>query len=250
MYRGAPGGCRPARGVADERTVRTAGADARGVDGSPAVWRLERRQGDRRAGDQRLDRCQRLRAWLFERKREQGCAECGANDGSSLDVHHREAADKEMDVSTMVTYGYGTERLREELRRCVRTATERNSTSPRTGSTNRTREGETPGGRGRPGPVPGASTGVETGRRERARGRPLPHSATPISDNHERGSVHCAASGAHVSVPWGSWPILKPSGGFDPGSNPGGTTPSPRVRGTSSSTWYRPRQDVCWTDTS
>jgi transcription elongation factor Elf1 len=65
-----------------------------------------------------LDRRQRLRAWLFERKRELGCAECGADDASSLDFHHPEDADKKMDVSTMVTYGYGRERLQREIDRC------------------------------------------------------------------------------------------------------------------------------------
>jgi len=59
-----------------------------------------------------------LRAWVNERKAEHGCADCGESDPSCLDLHHRESADKEMEITDMVTYGHSKENLREEMAKC------------------------------------------------------------------------------------------------------------------------------------
>jgi hypothetical protein len=65
-----------------------------------------------------LNRRSRLRSWLNDRKAETGCERCGEADPSCLDFHHVDAEDKEMDVSTLVTFGHSKDRLREEIRDC------------------------------------------------------------------------------------------------------------------------------------
>jgi hypothetical protein len=65
-----------------------------------------------------LDRRQRLRAWVNERKASAGCARCGEADPRCLDFHHREPGSKRMGISEMVTHGYGTEQLQEEISNC------------------------------------------------------------------------------------------------------------------------------------
>ncbi len=65
-----------------------------------------------------LRRRARLRRWVNEHKRERGCIRCGVDDPACLDFHHVEAGDKEMDVGTMITYGYGKDGLRDEIQKC------------------------------------------------------------------------------------------------------------------------------------
>jgi cytochrome c553 len=66
-----------------------------------------------------LRRRAELRAWVNDRKAERGCADCGLSDPACLDLHHREAAEKEMEVTEMVTHGYAREKLRVEMEKCV-----------------------------------------------------------------------------------------------------------------------------------
>ncbi|AEH36094.1 homing endonuclease associated repeat-containing protein [Halopiger xanaduensis] len=65
-----------------------------------------------------LRRRSRLRSWLNEIKRKRGCTRCGTDTVACLDFHHVDTAAKEMAVGKMVTYGYGKERLREEIEKC------------------------------------------------------------------------------------------------------------------------------------
>jgi len=65
-----------------------------------------------------LRRRARLRAWLNERKSDRGCADCGVTDPACLDFHHANPDEKEMDVTRLVTYGYGKDRLRDEIDSC------------------------------------------------------------------------------------------------------------------------------------
>jgi hypothetical protein len=65
-----------------------------------------------------LQRRSKLRTWVNKRKAEQGCAYCGESDPACLDLHHREDADKEMEITEMVTYGHSKENLREEMAKC------------------------------------------------------------------------------------------------------------------------------------
>ena len=67
-----------------------------------------------------LERRQRLRDWLRERKRaSDGCVRRGETDPACLDYHHREAASKRMAVNETVLHGYGRDAVREETDRCV-----------------------------------------------------------------------------------------------------------------------------------
>jgi len=64
-----------------------------------------------------LERRQRLRAWVNDRKAERGCSECGESDPACLDFHHPND-DKEMAITDMVTHGYSTDRLEPEIDGC------------------------------------------------------------------------------------------------------------------------------------
>lgn len=65
-----------------------------------------------------LERRQRLRAWVNDRKAERGCSECGESDPACLDFHHPND-DKEMAITDMVTHGYSTDRLETEIAGCA-----------------------------------------------------------------------------------------------------------------------------------
>lgn len=65
-----------------------------------------------------LERRQRLRRWVNEQKSERGCSQCVEDDPACLDLHHRNSDEKEMTISTMITYGHGKESLQAELEKC------------------------------------------------------------------------------------------------------------------------------------
>lgn len=66
-----------------------------------------------------LSRRAHIRDWLNDRKTERGCARCDEEDAACLDFHHREDEDKAGNICDLVTRGWGRERLRDELRKCV-----------------------------------------------------------------------------------------------------------------------------------
>ena len=65
-----------------------------------------------------LQRRAELRHWVNKMKRETGCTRCGADDLACLDYHHSNPDQKEMDVGTMITYGYGRDALKSEIETC------------------------------------------------------------------------------------------------------------------------------------
>lgn len=65
-----------------------------------------------------LRRRARLRSWINDRKRERGCNRCERSDPACLDFHHLDDVEKETDVGTMVTFGYGPEALEAEMAKC------------------------------------------------------------------------------------------------------------------------------------
>ena len=65
-----------------------------------------------------LRRRARLRMWLNDYKRERGCSNCAESDPACLDFHHLDEHEKEMNVSKMVTNGYGKFRLEKEVAKC------------------------------------------------------------------------------------------------------------------------------------
>jgi len=63
-------------------------------------------------------RRQELKRWFYELKRDEcECRQCGESRPSALDFHHRDKKTK--DVSAMVNDGYGKDRIRAEIKRCV-----------------------------------------------------------------------------------------------------------------------------------
>jgi len=60
------------------------------------------------------------RMWVNRLQRERGgCSRCEEDDPACLDFHHVDGDDKEMAVGKMITYGYGKDRLREEIEKCA-----------------------------------------------------------------------------------------------------------------------------------
>jgi hypothetical protein len=78
-------------------------------------WHYRNRE---RNAERTRKRRARLRAWVSEQKRARGCRNCGSDDPAELDFHHRDSDEKEMAIGEMVTYGYGTDALREEMAKC------------------------------------------------------------------------------------------------------------------------------------
>lgn len=67
-----------------------------------------------------LERRDRMRSWLYELKRDcGGCSNCAEQDPACLDFHHVDAEEKTMAINEMVTFGYGREKILEELEHCV-----------------------------------------------------------------------------------------------------------------------------------
>ncbi|MFC6756653.1 MULTISPECIES: homing endonuclease associated repeat-containing protein [Haloarcula] len=79
-------------------------------------WHYKNREWNR---ERTLDRRERHRAWVYERKRQsEGCIRCGEGDPACLDYHHRDDVGKQMSICEMVTYGYSKEKLRAEMDKC------------------------------------------------------------------------------------------------------------------------------------
>ncbi|SDC70648.1 hypothetical protein SAMN05192552_1006144 [Natrinema hispanicum] len=66
-----------------------------------------------------LRRRSRLRSWLNEQKRDRGCSQCNIETIACLDFHHVDETTKKMAVGRMVTFGYGKDALRDEIRKCT-----------------------------------------------------------------------------------------------------------------------------------
>ena len=65
-----------------------------------------------------LRRRAKLRRWVNETKRRDGCEQCGIEDPACLDYHHPDGAEKEMELGTMITHGYGRDALESEIETC------------------------------------------------------------------------------------------------------------------------------------
>lgn len=62
----------------------------------------------------------RTQAYVAKRKIDSGCERCGYDDNpAALEYHHTNKENKFMDVSTMITQGYSTDRIKSELDKCV-----------------------------------------------------------------------------------------------------------------------------------
>lgn len=78
-------------------------------------WHYRNREWN---AERTLRRRSRLRLWVNEQKSKRGCEQCGVSDPAVLDCHHPDPSTKEMEIGTMVTYGYSKDKLEAELERC------------------------------------------------------------------------------------------------------------------------------------
>ena len=76
-----------------------------------------RRHHDKPADGARKTTRERKRAWLYERKREAGCTECGETDPRCLVFHHG-GDEKTASIAEMVANGRNREKIQTEVDRC------------------------------------------------------------------------------------------------------------------------------------
>jgi transcription elongation factor Elf1 len=60
-----------------------------------------------------------LRAWLDEYKKNLACEKCGENHIACLDFHHRDASQKDFSVGSIKEFGWGRERVLNEIEKCM-----------------------------------------------------------------------------------------------------------------------------------
>jgi hypothetical protein len=66
-----------------------------------------------------LVRRARLRAWVYEYKREQcQCSRCGESHPACLDFHHQRPTEKHLSISKMVSNGYALSKIKAEIEIC------------------------------------------------------------------------------------------------------------------------------------
>lgn len=63
-------------------------------------------------------RRERLAAWFRELKSTLSCTKCGESHPATLQFHHLNGKDKTMNVSYIVTGGWGKKRILEEIAKC------------------------------------------------------------------------------------------------------------------------------------
>lgn len=67
-----------------------------------------------------LNRKKKMAQWLLEYKSEKSCQICRENTVICLDFHHRNASEKDRNLSDAVlNRGWGFKRLEEEIAKCV-----------------------------------------------------------------------------------------------------------------------------------
>ncbi|MBX0286703.1 HNH endonuclease [Halomicroarcula sp. F28] len=65
-----------------------------------------------------LQRRAEIRAWANDIKATAGCARCPEDDPACLDFHHVDEDEKEHQVTTMISYGYGRDKILDEMAKC------------------------------------------------------------------------------------------------------------------------------------
>lgn len=63
-------------------------------------------------------RQQRLYEWVNAYRKEHPCIRCGETDTRCLDFHHRNPADKEIEVANALRWGWSVQRLGIEILKC------------------------------------------------------------------------------------------------------------------------------------
>jgi len=62
----------------------------------------------------------RTQAYVAKRKIDSKCEKCGYNKNpTALEYHHIDKENKFMDISTMITQGYSTDRIEDEIEKCI-----------------------------------------------------------------------------------------------------------------------------------
>ncbi|MDS0282525.1 homing endonuclease associated repeat-containing protein [Haloarcula onubensis] len=65
-----------------------------------------------------LQRRAEIRAWANDIKATAGCARCSEDDPACLDFHHIDEDEKAEQITTMISYGYGRDKILDEMAKC------------------------------------------------------------------------------------------------------------------------------------
>lgn len=65
------------------------------------------------------DRIKLLREWLREYKSTLKCAKCGEDNPATLDFHHLDPSEKELNIGSVISKGWGKDRILKEVEKCV-----------------------------------------------------------------------------------------------------------------------------------
>jgi len=62
---------------------------------------------------------EKYRQWITDYKKKQKCSKCGIADYRLLEFHHKHDTDKEFSVGEVSTEGYGFDRIKKEIAKCI-----------------------------------------------------------------------------------------------------------------------------------
>lgn len=87
-------------------------------DGCPEILTYSDKEWKNLSKNMRFRR--RNQSKVAKIKMDKGCHRCGYDDNpTAIDFHHTNPDEKFMDVGTMITQGYSTERIMEEVKKCI-----------------------------------------------------------------------------------------------------------------------------------
>ena len=64
-------------------------------------------------------RKRKIKAWLNQYKSELKCSRCSENHPACLEFHHKNPQDKAINLSWVVSWGWSTERILQEIDKCI-----------------------------------------------------------------------------------------------------------------------------------
>ena len=64
------------------------------------------------------ERLKKLQLWFKEYKSKLKCEKCGETHPATLDFHHKDPKEKDLNISRMVSNRVSTEKLQEEINKC------------------------------------------------------------------------------------------------------------------------------------
>lgn len=84
-----------------------------------AAWRKWYAKNARRKIEWQERRRREIRVWWDELKATKQCEQCGESAAECLHFHHRDPAEKDLELASAVARGWSRERLLAEVAKCI-----------------------------------------------------------------------------------------------------------------------------------